>query len=356
MRNPVSRSPMDAASAAWRRHWPMVLLVALAMGAGAAWGATGKAASRPQERELVWPAAPQPPRVRFVQCVGSSADLGIKGPLLGRTADWITGEGRQRGLQRPFGLALDDQGHLLVTDTGARLVSCFDLTRRTFKQWDKVGPYELASPVAIAAVQGVFYVVDSELGMVLAADFKGDFRWAVTNGLQRPTAVVVVQGQLIVADAGAHCLHRFDARGQPLGRWGQRGDGPGEFNFPTHLAVDAAGHVLVTDAMNGRVQILDAAGKPLGVLGGAGDGGGHFGRPKGVAVDRRGHVYVADALSDNVQIFDQQGQLLLRFGVAGQAVGEFWMPSGVAVGADDRLYVADTFNGRLQVFQYLDQP
>lgn len=352
MRLPGSKPPVRLSAKAWKPFLTAVLLAS----AGVVWGAGSRSAGQPKQRDLAWPAAPLPPRVRFVQCVEGPADLGIKGPLLGRTADWITGQGTQRGLKRPFGLTTDDQGHLLVTDTGACTVSCFDLRRRTFKQWNRIGPYQLSSPVAVAAAQGVFYVVDSELGAVIAADMKGDFRWAVTNGLSRPTAVVLAAGRLIVADAGAHCLHCFDGRGQALARWGSRGDGPGEFNFPTHLAVDAAGRVLVTDAMNGRVQILDAAGKPVGILGSAGDGGGQFGRPKGVAADRHGHIYVADALSDNVQIFNQEGQLLLRIGAAGQAPGEFWMPAGVAVGDDDRVYVADTFNGRLQIFQYINQP
>jgi len=81
-----------------------------------------------------------------------------------------------------------------------------------------------------------------------------------------------------------------------------------------------------------------------------GNGSGDFAAPKGLATDQEGHLYVVDALFELVQIFNRQGQLLLAFGGRGNGVGQFMLPRGVFVSAQDKVYVADTYNQRIQVF------
>ena len=314
------------------------------------------ALATPAAEQLVWPPPPNPTRIRFVQSITGPADLGIRRSFFGRAFGFITGQSQRVVLARPFGVALDDAENLLVADTVARTVFWFDMIHKKFQRWDKVGPYRLDSPVAVAGHKARFYVADSALPGILAFNVKGELKFAVTNGLDRPAGLLIMGEKLFVADAGAHCLAVFDLNGHPLTRLGQRGTAAGEFNFPTHLAADANGHLLVSDAGNSRVQILDPAGRPLGVVGSVGDGSGHFSRPKGVAADSFGHIYVADAMLDNLQIFNQEGQLLLRFGTTGQQPGEFWLPSGIAISRNNRIYVADAYNRRVQIFQYVSQP
>jgi DNA-binding beta-propeller fold protein YncE len=283
----------------------------------------------------VWPPPPEPPRI----------------------ANFFTGETHRNILAKPIGVALDDSGNLLVTDTGANTAACFDFAQHRFHRWTKIGPYQLISPVSLTRHGDTFYLADSALRAVLAFDINAKLTGLITNGLDRPAALAWIGDKLHVADAGAHQIVIFDPRGNRLGQLGKRGTAPGEFNFPSHLATDNRGRLFVTDSMNSRVQILDPAdGKVIGTFGSHGDAPGFFSRPKGVAVDSAGHVYVADALFDNVQVFDQQGRLLLHFGSAGHAPGEFWLPGGIAIGKDNRIFVADTYNRRIQVFQYLEAP
>ena len=140
--------------------------------------------------------------------------------------------------------------------------------------------------------------------------------------------------------------------GEYLGAFGARGDGPGQFNFPTNIARGADGRLYVTDTMNFRVQVFDADGGFLSAFGKLGDGAGDFDKPKGVAVDSAGHVYVVEGLNDVVQIFDESGRLLLAFGGSGSGDGQFWLPSGIAI-VNDLVYVADSANRRVQMFEYL---
>lgn len=312
--------------------------------------------ARAATNELVWPPPPEAPRIAFVKTLSGPVDVGIRRSFLGRMAGVITGAKPELVLSKPQGVAVDENGSLLVTDVGTPAVWVFDLKRREYARWEKIGPYQLVSPVSVARVQDLGFVADSGLAAVLAFDRKGQLRFALTNGLERPTGLALTAQKLFVADATAHRIVIFDLQGRRLGEFGRRGQEPGAFNYPTHIAADLQGHLLVTDSMNGRVQILDREGKPLGVVGSYGDSPGHFSRPKGVAADRQGHVYVADALFDNVQVFDPRGQLLLRVGENGQQAGEFWMPGGIAISRDDQIYVADTYNHRVQVFRYIGPP
>jgi sugar lactone lactonase YvrE len=122
------------------------------------------------------------------------------------------------------------------------------------------------------------------------------------------------------------------------------------------LALADDGNLFVTDALNFRIQVFSPEGKFLRKFGEVGDGSGNFAAPKGVAADRRRHVYVADALLDAVQAFGDDGQLLLGFGEQGMKAGQFWMPNGLFINDADVLYVADAYNQRVQRFQLLPPP
>jgi DNA-binding beta-propeller fold protein YncE len=295
--------------------------------------------------------------VVYVRDISCPADIGAKPSMLGRFADWITGVGREKGrLAIPFGLALDDTGNLLVSDTGANAVCFLDLTRKKWVRWESVGKTRFKSPVAVARHGSTIFVADSVLGKVLAFDEKGKLQFEITSELERPSGLAFRGDRLFVTDAQRHQVVLYDLGGKFISKFGRRGSGPGEFNFPTHINVDAAGRIYVTDSMNHRIQVFDANGQFVRAFGSAGDGPGHFSRPKGVAADSAGHVYVVDAVFDNVQIFDETGRLLLNWGEAGQAPGEFWLPNAIVITRTDEIYVADSYNHRIQVFRYIRKP
>ena len=54
-----------------------------------------------------------------------------------------------------------------------------------------------------------------------------------------------------------------DKDGNWLKSWGQRGNGPGQFNTPHSIAVDANGNVYVSDRGNHRIQVFDGEGNFL---------------------------------------------------------------------------------------------
>ncbi len=304
-----------------------------------------------------WPPPPDDAAVVYVRDISRPADIGAKPPFFSRLADWITGVGRDKGrLDKPFGLALDDAGNLLVTDTGANAVCFLDLSRKKWIRWESVGKIRFQSPVAVARHGPTIFVADSALGKVLAFDEKGKLQFEITRELERPSGLAILGDKLFVTDSKRHQVVIFDVSGKFISKFGRRGTGPGEFNFPTHVNGDAAGRVYVTDSLNNRIQVFDVNGQFQRAFGSVGDGPGCFSRPKGVAVDHAGHVYVVDAVFDNVQVFDEQGRLLMNWGEAGPAPGEFWLPNAIVISHHDDIYVADSYNHRIQVFRYIGKP
>lgn len=308
----------------------------------------------PPEQRGVWPEPPASPRIGYVRSFSSPADLGMHASGWKKLTGWITGRNLTRlRFVKPFSVAVDEKDNLCLTDTGSGTVWFFDLWNGKFKVWNRVGPHRLVQPVAMARANGVFYLADSGLGRVLVFPDQKHLEREIEIPDGRPAGLALDGDRLYVADSGNHRILLYDLQGNLQTTWGSRGLGPGQFNYPTHLAVDSQGRLLVTDSMNNRVQVLDREGRFVVALGSAGDTSGHFSRPKGAAADRFGHVYVVDGMFDNFQAFDLQGRFLLHVGEAGSDPGQFWLPAGIAVDSKNRIFVADSYNHRVQVFEYL---
>lgn len=335
----------------------LALLLVLAAPAGAT-GAPAvqadPAAGAPRDPPA-WPAPPARPRIRFLRPVARPADLGVRRSPWRRLAELFTGPD-DAWLVRPTGVACAGD-RLYVADPGSPALWILDPAAGSVRRIGRASGGPLASPVAVAAGRGGrVFVADSQRATVLVFDAEGKPEGAFAHErFRRPAGLAydAARDRLYVADPGAHGVAVFAGDGRPLGWMGRRGAGPGEFNFPTHLAVDGAGALLVNDSLNFRVQALDGEGAFLSAFGRQGDASGALASPKGVAVDGAGRVYVVDALFDAVQIFDRQGRFLLGFGERGVGPGQLWLPGGIALDGKDRIYVADSYNRRIQVFEYL---
>lgn len=177
-----------------------------------------------------------------------------------------------------------------------------------------------------------------------------------TLTFRQPTGIAYAEatGEVWVVETAAHQVSVYKIDGTFVKSIGSRGEGDGQFNFPTSIWIDGKGDAYIVDAMNFRLQIFNKDGVFVTSFGAPGDVSGSFARPKGVAVDQYGNIYVADALFHVVQIFDRSGNFLYSFGKQGREKGEFWMPSGLYIDKDNFIYVADSYNSRVQVFQLIN--
>ena len=306
--------------------------------------------------KLVWPPAPAQARVAYDQAFGNADDLGIKKGFWQRLGEFIVGR-EDINMIRPMAVVTNAKGVIFVADPGVRGIHRFDLDENQYDLIRLNDDRELPSPVALAIDQhGNVFVSDSELGKIfrIATDARYAVELKLDTELKQPTGLALdaEHEYLYVVDTAQHEVLIFK-NDQLLKRFGQRGKGNGEFNFPTMIWRHADGTILVTDSLNFRIQMFDAEGRFLGKFGELGDASGSQTRPKGVATDQAGRIYVVDSLFHNIQIFDMRGQFLLDMGEQGAAAGQFWLPTGIYINALNKIYVADSYNSRIQVFRYI---
>lgn len=211
---------------------------------------------------------------------------------------------------------------------------------------------------------------------------------AVEQG--RPTGIACdPRGTVLVADTHYHRVLRYSPDGELLGEFGSEGRGPGQFIYPTGIAVEPDGTLYVSEfGGNDRVQVFTPEGKLLRAWGRYGDADGEFKRPQALAlagdvlyvadaanhriqafsregrfmrawggvkypysvsVDGEGHVLVAEYGSHRVSKFSPDGRAIAFAGGAGSGPGELNTPWGV-VAAGPKILVVDSGNHRLQLW------
>jgi DNA-binding beta-propeller fold protein YncE len=127
---------------------------------------------------------------------------------------------------------------------------------------------------------------------------------------------------------------------------GSKGSGPGQFNEPCGVAVDAQGEVWVADTWNFRIVHMTSDGRFIAAFGPPQDN--LFG-PRAV-LPAGNFVYVADPGNKRILRYDREGRKVSEWGGNGNGPGQFVEPVGLAADAAGNIYVADTGNRRVQVF------
>lgn len=328
-------------------------LLALALAVAASGCAT------PARPRVAWPSPPATERIRHVRTLSGGADVESG---LARFWRKLAGTEHPPRLYHPLGVAVSPAGDLVVVgDQGLGQVLIFDLRSGEVRT---IGRDELGDAPAGVAVEGPrVWVVLPQRRAALAFSREGrPLRAIDLPDCERPfgLAVDAERELLYVSDASSpqgqgHAVHVHGLRqGEHLRQLGQRGQGPGDFFFPTFLALAPGGGLFVADTMNARVVELDAAGAFVRQFGERGDRFGQFDKPKGVALDSFGNLYVVDSFFAAVQIFNREGGLLLFFGGPGDSPGFLANPAGIGIDASNRIYVANGLNHRVDVYELVN--
>jgi len=300
-------------------------------------------------------------QLAYERVFSSEREVKLKRGFWTRVLDIVAGAPDYHQMIRPYGIAADSRGRIIVTDPGLMGIHVFDFEKQKYKFLSREdGKDRLASPQCVAVdAQDNIYVTDSETGRILVWNANLKYQRAIGSlkggegYFKRPTGIAVdsTEKRIYVSDTTRHKIFVLDMQGNVVRTIGRHGAAIGEFNFPTELRLHG-NELIVVDAMNFRVQAFDRAGQFLYGIGTIGEVSGTMYRPKGVAVDSEGDIYVVDGIFDTVQVFNRKGELLYYFGKTGNGPAEFQLPAGLFIDRNDRIYVVDSFNHRVEVFKF----
>jgi sugar lactone lactonase YvrE len=230
-----------------------------------------------------------------------------------------------------MGIAVDSTGIVYVADTGNRSIR-------------RISADGLVTTVTLtgSALQSPRGIAIDSAGVIYVADYESHSIRAVS----RSGAVTTVAGALGIAGTA---------------------DGTGtaaRFDFPSGVAVSAAGVLYVADTEGDTIRSIAASGAVTTIAGRAGrtssvDGVGaaaRFEDPFSVASDANGVLYVADSAAHVIRKITPDGQVTTYAGMAGSfgstdgtgSDARFYSPFGVAVDTAGTVYVADSFNSTIR--------
>jgi len=300
---------------------------------------------------------PDPPKIKYIKAIRGGSDF----KKSSATTDILLGAQASFLLKKPMGVFVGPDKRIMVSDTAAADVFVFDPVNRAASSLGHKGVRGMFKPVGIGFdSKGRYFVADTQRDDVLVVNNQGQTVGELEPEVpfEQPSGLVIDEShnKLYITDTHNHHINVFELDTLKfIKAIGRRGSEEGEFNFPSHIAVDEKGKLYVVDTMNGRVQIFDHEGRFLRAFGQFGDAPGMFARPKGVGVDSEGHIYVVDSAFNNVQIFNDEGQVLLAFAGYGGGRGQMVLPAGMAIDDEDFIYVVDSWNRRVLVFEYLGE-
>lgn len=129
-----------------------------------------------------------------------------------------------------------------------------------------------------------------------------------------------------------------------------------QFSSIRGVAIDSKDRLLLVEKESHHVAILNLQNSGLQHIGGRGNGDGQFEMPSCVAVNRDGIIFITDSINQRVQYFDPDYTYMGQVGRWGQGTDEFHDPYGIAVDGKDQLYVTSRRSNKVHIFAKGIQP
>ena len=313
--------------------------------------------------------APPPPAEREAQAAARRA----RGASPGGNQAASAGRGQAGPENQPgiSGLAIDAQDHIYVFNRGVKPVMVFDRDgnlilagadqeingKKINPSWQHSGGVDW---------DGNVYVIERDAHRIVKLSPKLDtflMQIGVTNEkgtdaahLNLPSGIAILHnGNIVVTDGyGNNRVVLYDKNGKFIkqvarGAGGpqDKGTGPGEWNLPHKLAVDADENLYIIDREGHRLEVFD---KNLNYIREIRNDW----NPWDIGISRRGNdglAFIADHKDERVlKIQLKDGKVLAIWGRQGWGPGEFDWVHGVVVDSKGAVYAADTYGQRLQKF------
>ena len=265
-------------------------------------------------------------------------------------------------LKRPWGVAVSDDGHVIVTENSGNCVTILDNEGKKVKSLGGKGgsgnvQFSYPRGVAITPDNFIFVSDDHRIQKIsmdgdciasVGEEGSGPLQFNVPDGI----AISPITGQVYIADWDNHRIQVLNPDLTFSHSFGSEASANGQFKDPHHIAIDSQGLVYVTDWSNHRIQKFSPDGKFVAQFGSIGSGPGQFICPLGITIDTAGTglVYVSESGNHRVSVFTSDGVFVSSFGSKGSNIDQFNGPAGLAFNNEGLLYVCDLGNGRLVVY------
>ena len=264
-------------------------------------------------------------------------------------------------LNYPWGVAIRDDGHVIVTENSGNCITILDNEGKKVKSFGGKGGsgnVQFSGPRGVAITPDNFILVpDNHRIQKISMD--GDCIASVAEGGSGPLqfiapdgiAISPITGQVYIADYGNHRIQVLNPDLTFSHSFGKRGSANGQFKNPIDIAIDSQGLVYVTDASNNRIQKFSPDEKFVAQFGSYGSGPGQLISPYGITIDTAGTglVYVSEWGNHRVSVFTSDGVFVSSFGREGSNIDQFDGPVGLTFNKG-LLYVCDYSNNRLVVY------
>ena len=254
-------------------------------------------------------------------------------------------------LKGPWGVAVTDDNHVIITERDRHCVTILDREGKKVKSLGGEGGsgnVKFSSPRGVAIISDkIFLVSDNHRiqkismdGYLIASVGKfgsGPLQFNEPDG-------IAIMGKVYIADSSNHRIQvlNYDLTfSHLLGSQGQ-------FQYPTDIAF--YGLLYVTDSSNHPIQKFSPDEKFVGQFGTYGSGPGQFNWPAGITIDTAaGLVYVSEWRTNRISVFTSDGVFVRKLGKEGSNIDQFNGPIGLALN-NGLLYVCDWKNNRLVVY------
>lgn len=258
------------------------------------------------------------------------------------------------GLNRPYGIAFNNHGEMIVTEYWNDCLSIFDIRKRKIRSFGShnVYPKQMKFPqgVAIDDSDNIYVSSRHKLQKFTSSGnlIKSTGKRGNKDGeFGDPRGVTLYDNHVYVCDRSNHRIQEFDMDLNFTRSIGSHGEGRGRFSAPYDVKFDMDGNMYIVEYENKRVQVMDKSGRYVRTFGDKGKG--KLKGPSAVHIVDK-HVYVSDLGSSFIVVYEMSGQFVTSFGKPGDEEGELNGPYSIASCADGFLYVCDFLNDRVQIF------
>ncbi len=260
-------------------------------------------------------------------------------------------DGSAKLFQRTLaGIAVDSGDRIYVLGDGE--VKVFEADGNSLRTWNAP---EKALCLTVGSDGNVYFGMAGRVEICSDSGARmGGFSIEDKGQSANITSIKTFGKDVLVADAGARCIKRYDLNGKQVGIIGIHGKNRG-FMLPNRfldMDVDTEGIVHATDPGRHRVSSWTLDGSPEGFFG-------KFGQlhpedfvgccnPVNLALTPDGRIVVAEKVAARIKVYDQQGKLLGLIGSKYFDVQCTHFP--LAVDSRGRIIVADPIRLEAKLF------